>query len=87
MHSEKIDLVGVQLIQVRILSGLLKNKIMKEKLEELKQMDSEKMEDLFYELHKNDWFDDESDVISSRGSFKKGFLTAIRLIEEELNKS
>ena len=59
----------------------------KEKLEELKQMDSEKMEDLFYELHKNDWFDDESDVISSRGSFKKGFLTAIRLIEEELNKS
>ena len=63
----------------------LKNKIMKEKLEELKQM--EKMEDLFYELHKNDWFDDESDVISSRGSFNKGFLTAIRLIEEELNKS
>ncbi len=60
---------------------------MKEKLEELKQMDSEKMEDLFYELHKNNWFDDESDVISSRGSFKKGFLTAIRLIEEELNKS
>jgi len=50
-------------------------------------MDSEKMEDLFYELHKNDWFDDESEVISRRCSFKKGFLTAIRLIEEELNKS
>ena len=60
---------------------------MKEKLEELKVMDSEIMEDLFYELHKNQWFDDESDVISSRDSFKKGFLTAIRLIEEELNKS
>jgi hypothetical protein len=60
---------------------------MKEKLEELKVIDSGKMEDLFYEQHKNDWFDDESDVISSMGSFKKGFLTAIRLIEEEINKS
>ena len=60
---------------------------MKEKLEELKTMDSEKMEDLFYELYKNKWFDDESDVISRRSSFKKGFLTAIGLIEEELNKS
>ena len=60
---------------------------MKEKLEELKVMDSEKMEDLFYELHKNQWFDDESDVISSRSLFKKGFLTVIRLVEEELNKT
>jgi len=60
---------------------------MKEKLEELKAINSEKMEDLFYDLHKNQWFDDESDVINCRGSFKKGFLTAIRLIEEELNKS
>ena len=35
---------------------------MKEKLEELKMMDSEKIEDLFYELHKNQCFDDESDA-------------------------
>lgn len=59
---------------------------MKEKLEELKVMGSNEMEELFYELHKNEWFEDECDIISSRSSFKKGFLEAIRLIEEELNK-
>lgn len=59
----------------------------KEKLEELKAMDSEKMEELFYEQHKNHCFDDESDVISSRSSFKKGFLTAISLIVEKINQS
>lgn len=58
---------------------------MKEKLEELKAMNAEKIEELFYEQHKNQWFDDESDVINRKGSFKKGFLTAIKLIEEELN--
>jgi hypothetical protein len=60
---------------------------MKDKLKKLKNIDSEKLEELFYELHKNDWFDDESDVISSRGSFYKGFFTAVKLMEKEINKS
>jgi len=60
-------------------------KIKSKKLEKLKS-DTDKMEELFYEIYKNKFFEDEWDMISSRETFKKGFLSAIDLIGKRNEK-